>query len=270
MKNILIRKETERDYIQTEYMVMRAFWNIHGPGCNEHLLVRKMRSAEEYLPEISRVAECEGRIVGAIFYSRATVTEGDVCHEVLTFGPLAVEPTMCHEGIGRMLLEETLGLARELGYPGIVILGEPDYYPKRGFTSTKPYEITSEYGYCDALMAYKLNDSFDQIHGMFQEGPVFSMAEDEEEIRAINEEFPYHKPLKLDCQWLHRENSGRFARSTNKALSFDSGRRNFRRSCPGASTMRKRNCRWWEIMSPSCTIPWETPASPPFARERAC
>ena len=68
--NIIIRKETKEDFYNTELMTMRAFWNIHGPGCNEHLMVNKLRSAEEYLPELSRVAELDGKIVGAIFYSK--------------------------------------------------------------------------------------------------------------------------------------------------------------------------------------------------------
>lgn len=32
-----------------------------------------------------------------------------------------------------MLPEETIQLAREAGYIGICITGEPKYYPKRGF-----------------------------------------------------------------------------------------------------------------------------------------
>ena len=133
MKNIIIRQENPKDYFETEHMTMRAFWNLHGPGCNEHLLVHKLRESEDYIPELSRVAELDGRIVGAIFYSKAKVVDGDVTHEVLTFGPLAVEPTCFSMGIGRMLLEETIKLAKEAGYLGIVICGEPEYYPKHGF-----------------------------------------------------------------------------------------------------------------------------------------
>ena len=112
MNNLIIRKETTNDYYDTELMTMRAFWNIHGPGCNEHLMVHKLRSADEYLPELSRVAELDGKIVGAIFYSKAKVIDGACEHEVLTFGPLAVEPTCFSLGIGSMLLKETLPLAR--------------------------------------------------------------------------------------------------------------------------------------------------------------
>ena len=57
MKNIIIRKETKEDYKNTEYMTLRAFWNIHGPGCSEHLLVHTLRDAVCFLPEVSRVAE---------------------------------------------------------------------------------------------------------------------------------------------------------------------------------------------------------------------
>ena len=73
MNNIIIRKETKEDYRKTEYMALRAFWNIHGPGCNEHFLVHKLRNADCYLEDISRVAELDGEIVGTIMYSKANL-----------------------------------------------------------------------------------------------------------------------------------------------------------------------------------------------------
>lgn len=209
MKNIIIRKESKEDYKKTEYMVMRAFWNIHGPGCNEHLLVRKIRESKDYLPELSRVAELDGEIVGAIFYTKAWVEDKDCTHDIITFGPLAVDPMHASEGIGAKLLDETIALAKMAGYPGIVILGEPDYYPKHGFTTTNQYQITCEYGYIDPLMAYRLNDSFDSIHGKLIESSAFQEAENKEELEMITKEFPYHKPLTLSCQWLHKERLGR-------------------------------------------------------------
>lgn len=39
MNRIIIREERKEDYHETELVVLRAFWNIHGSGCNEHLLV---------------------------------------------------------------------------------------------------------------------------------------------------------------------------------------------------------------------------------------
>lgn len=93
MNEINIRKERKEDYKKTEYMTLRAFWNMHGPGCNEHLLVHILRDAKCYVEDISRVAELDGEIVGTIMYSKAKVIDADQVHEVLTFGPLCVEPT---------------------------------------------------------------------------------------------------------------------------------------------------------------------------------
>ena len=212
MNNIIIRKETKEDYYNTELMTMRAFWNIHGSGCNEHLLVHKLREAKEYLPELSRVAEVDGRIVGAIFYSVAQVIDGDTRHEVLTFGPLAVEPTRFSMGIGAKLLDETIALAKDAGYKGIVICGEPEYYPKHGFVTCDHFGIMHpEMGNFDAFMAYPLSDGFEEIHGYFHEAPVFEKCENEAEIEEFNKGFPYYKPLKLSCQWLHTEKLGRIS-----------------------------------------------------------
>ena len=208
----MIRKETAKDCYDTELMTMRAFWNLHGPGCNEHLLVHKLRIAKEYLPELSRVAELDGRIVGAIFYSKAKVVDGALEHEVVTFGPLAVEPTCFSMGIGGELLKETIPLAKEAGYKGIVICGEPEYYPKHGFKTCDNFDIHHQaFGNTDAFMALPLNDGFEDIHGLFYEAPVFEECEDEEELKEFTQKFSYYKPLKLSCQWLHVEKLGRIS-----------------------------------------------------------
>lgn len=101
MNNLRIRQETPADFKAVEHLTMRAFWNIHGPGCDEHLLVRKIRQSQDYLPSISRVAELNGKIARAIFYTKAKVVENKSEHDVITFGPLAVEPTLQNSGIGK-------------------------------------------------------------------------------------------------------------------------------------------------------------------------
>lgn len=211
MNEIIIRKERKEDYQKTEYMTMRAFWNIHGPGCNEHLLVHLLRDADCYIEELSRVAELDGEIVGVIMYSKAKVVEGEQVHEVLTFGPLCIEPTLHNSGIGKRLLEETIPLAREMGYPGIVIFGEPDYYPRHGFRTCEHFAITTANGEnFDSFMAYPLDEEkFARIHGRFYEDAVFEQCENQQALEALTSQYPYHKPLKLSGQWLHKERLGR-------------------------------------------------------------
>ncbi|MRR31903.1 N-acetyltransferase, partial [bacterium] len=116
--DIVIRKERVEDYWDTEYMTQKAFWNHYAPGCSEHYLVHKLRQDAAYLPELSRVAEKDGKIVGAIFYSRSKVVDGETVHDLLTFGPLCVEPALQNTGIGGLLMETTMQLAREAGYKG--------------------------------------------------------------------------------------------------------------------------------------------------------
>ena len=88
--NIIIRKETPQDYYNTELMTMRAFWNIHEPGCNEHYLLHMLRQSDDYLPELSRVAELDGKIVGSIAFSKAVIKDGDKVHDIVTFCQLSV------------------------------------------------------------------------------------------------------------------------------------------------------------------------------------
>lgn len=195
----IIRPERPKDYYQTEHMVMRAFWNIHGPGCNEHLLVRILRDSDDYLPELSRVAELDGKIVGAIFYTKAKIINDREVHNIIAFGPLAVEPTLQNAGIGAMLLEETFALARKAGYPGICIYGEPEYYPKRGFKTCDHFGITDPEGRnFDALMAYPLDEAaFNRIHGRLYESPVFDRCDDPALLESIRKEFPDYPRIKI-------------------------------------------------------------------------
>lgn len=222
MNKLIIRKETSKDYKETELMTMRAFWNIHGPGCNEHLLVHKIRKSPDYLPELSRIAELDGKIVGAILYTKAWIISEEKVHEIVTFGPLAVDPTAQHLGVGRRLLEETMELAKEKGYSGICIFGEPGYYPKYGFKTCDQFGITDMNGKnYDALMGYELYDgAFDNIHGKLKESEVFEECDDKEELEAFTKQFPEYKRLKLNAQWLHEERLGRIANVQKNAFTI--------------------------------------------------
>lgn len=47
--SIEIRKERPEEYYETEAMTRRSFYNIYNPGCDEHLLVHKLRIHEDLL-----------------------------------------------------------------------------------------------------------------------------------------------------------------------------------------------------------------------------
>lgn len=169
--NIEIRKETEKDYFETEKMVRESFWNKYQPGCNEHYMVHLMRKHESWLPEFSRIAVVDGEIAGVIMYFKSKITQADgKVVEIASFGPLCVSHKFRNLGIGKKLMEETLLLAKAAGFPGVLIVGEPDYYPKVGFIRCKERGITDGEGNSwDAYMVYESEKGSMNIPGIFEE-----------------------------------------------------------------------------------------------------
>lgn len=203
--DIVIRREEPCEYHKTEEMVLKAFWNKYHLGCNEHFLVHKLRKSDAYLPELSRVAVIGDEIVGAIFYSEAWLkrtADQTEARQILTFGPLCVAPEWQGCGVGGLLLKETLALAKEAGQEGVVIFGEPDYYPGHGFQTCDHFGITTADGKnFDAFMGIELAEGgLADFGGKFYESEVFENLSEEE-----NEEFTkgFDAPVKrkFPCQW---------------------------------------------------------------------
>lgn len=201
-EDIEIRMETESDWYSVEMMTQHAFWNKHHPGCDEHYLVHKLRTDKEYLPELSRIAVKDGAVIGCIMYSRARIVDGPVTHEVLTFGPLCIEPKWQGCGVGELLLQETMKLAAASGYPGIVIYGEPDYYPRIGFLTCDRFNITTPDGKnFDAFMGIELIEGgMKNIRGKFYESEVFGNLP-AEEVEEFSKKFPPLQKQKFPGQW---------------------------------------------------------------------
>ena len=151
-----IRNEEPRDHEVVEALTRRAFYNLYVPGCVEHYLVHIMRTHEDFIPELDFVLEEDGRIIGNIMYTRARlVDEAGREKEVLTFGPVCVEPELQRRGYGKALMEHSFVRAAELGYDAIVIFGSPANYVARGFRSCKKFQVSREDGKYPAAMLVK-------------------------------------------------------------------------------------------------------------------
>lgn len=207
MNEIIIRNIKPDNHYEIEYLVKRAFWNLNMPGCDEHYLVHRIWNEADYVPEISLLAELEGKIVGAILYTKCRVetASGDV--EVLTFGPLCVDPDFQKKGIGKKILLESMRLAKELKYKAILICGVPSYYPKFGFKTADNFGITMPDGSnFDAFMGYELQDNaLAQVKGKFYEPASLDCdIHDEDYMKALEEfdkGFPYMEKKVLPQQW---------------------------------------------------------------------
>ena len=194
---IHIRLEGPLDYYTVESLTRDAFWKNSANFTNEHLLVRRLRESEFFVPELDFVAKISGKIVGNIIYSICYLEDSDMKrYEVLTFGPLSVLPEYQNSGVGRALLNHSISIARTLGYIGIVFYGHPDYYTRVGFKRGRDFGITTPSGNApDPFMAMPLYpNAFDRFYGSrFFDNDVFLNIDDEKAAMEFDKQFPPKK-----------------------------------------------------------------------------
>ena len=194
---IAIRQETPADHRAVEELTREAFWGMSGPGCEEHLLVHRLRKSAGFVPELDLVAEVDGALAGHVIYSRARVVASDRTWEVLTFGPLSVHPEHQGTGVGTALMRHSMDIAARLGHRAVVVYGHPDYYPRLGFVRGAEVGITAPGGATfDALMVCPLlEDGLDGVHGEFHEDAAFRL--DPADVAAFDLSFPPKTPATL-------------------------------------------------------------------------
>ena len=61
--------------------------------------------------------------------------------DALLLGPVAVHPTRQGEGLGGMLINESLAEARRLGWERVLLVGDAPYYRRFGFTKLDGVEM---------------------------------------------------------------------------------------------------------------------------------
>ncbi len=183
-----IRNETQADRQTVEDITRRAFYNIYAPGCTEHYLVRVMRDHRDFIPELDFVAELDGQIIGSVMYTKATLTGGDgAVKNVLTFGPVSIEPGRQRKGYGGQLLSHSFRRAAELGWDVIVIFGSPANYVGLGFKSCQKFNVCLEDGrFPAAMMVKELREgALDGRKWVYRESPVMNV--DPEEARRYDD-----------------------------------------------------------------------------------
>jgi putative hydrolase of the HAD superfamily len=75
----------------------------------------------------------------------------------LGLGPIAVLPEFQRTGIGSRLMRTGLELCRAQGYDFVVLLGDPRYYSRFGFTPGRGFGLSSDYGDGDEFQALELH-----------------------------------------------------------------------------------------------------------------
>ena len=157
-----IRQETEPDYDEVYRLIERAFQTAEHADGNEQDLVAALRKGPAWVPELSLVAEIDGRLAGHIAFSKAAVG-GDT---VLALAPLSVAPEFQGRGVGSALMKEAHRIAGELGYGYSLVLGSETYYPRAGYLPAARLGVEAPEGFpSENFMALKLREDAKPIGG---------------------------------------------------------------------------------------------------------
>jgi putative acetyltransferase len=91
-------------------------------------------------------------------------------------GPLAVLPELQRQGIGKLLIAESLQQLRRSGLDYIVLLGHPSYYPRLGFVPASRFGLRCAWPAPDeAFMALELRTgALQSVHGLVLFEPEFN------------------------------------------------------------------------------------------------
>jgi putative acetyltransferase len=130
---MLIRPETFSDVAAIYRVVEAAFAR---PA--EAALVDALRDAGDLT--LSLVARDDDRIVGHVAFSKMQAP-----FPALGLGPIAVVPDRQRGGIGGQLIREGLALAAAEDWPGVFVLGDPNYYGRFGFEADMARGFQSPY-----------------------------------------------------------------------------------------------------------------------------
>lgn len=124
-----IRHETLADYAAIARVNARAFADDPKVG----LIPTLHRQRARFDPQLSLVAEQDGRIVGHVLFSPQTIRILGQDVDVVNLSPLAVDPDFQRQGVGGLLVREGHRIAREKDYPLSFLIGHPEYYPRFGY-----------------------------------------------------------------------------------------------------------------------------------------
>src|SRR3989344_4803395 len=149
---VIVRTETSNDYQAVFGLNAKAFGQE-----NESRLVDALRKGDAFVPELSLVAEMNGKIVGHILFTKIKI--GNSKHESLALAPMAVAPDAQRQGVGSALMEAGLKKVAELGFDSVVVLGHEWYYPKFGFKPASNWSITTDYNSPESTFAIEIKGS---------------------------------------------------------------------------------------------------------------
>ena len=155
-QQVTIRPEEQRDYRSIVSLILRSFreGTSYSDGTDIIALVEEIRVSPNYIPELSFVAELNNSVVGHFLFSRFPLSparEGGHNNKtdsgIVMLAPVSVHADYFRQGIGTAMITMGIEKVRELGYKGITVEGNYNFYNKVGFRTSSEYNIFPTSGY---------------------------------------------------------------------------------------------------------------------------
>jgi len=121
-----LETETEADWWDVEALYDLCF----APG-RTALSSYRLRDGVDKVQKLCLVLRDETGALAAVIRYWPVLVGGQ---RVLLLGPVAVHPTRQGEGLGGMLIRESLAEALRLGWERVMLVGDAPYYKRFGFT----------------------------------------------------------------------------------------------------------------------------------------
>lgn len=134
----LFRLEEPADIPQIRDILEASF-----PGFGEADLVEALRRDGDLI--LSLVAEDEGIVIGSICFSRLTIEGGEAPFPAVALAPLAVYPEYQQQGVATRLVREAHACVAAMGETLSIVLGEPGYYSRFGYSNRRAAHFISDY-----------------------------------------------------------------------------------------------------------------------------
>lgn len=159
-----------RPELSSDVKAVRDILEAAFPTAAEARLVDALRASGQLV--VSLVAADASGPVGHIAFSPVTV--GDA--KGLGLAPLAVLPTHQNRGVAALLVREGLASCGTLDCGFVVVLGEPEYYGRFGFTRASALSLDNEYGVDEAFMVIELRaGALPAEGGLVRYAPEFAL-----------------------------------------------------------------------------------------------
>jgi predicted N-acetyltransferase YhbS len=91
----------------------------------------RLREGRRPARRLALTATRGGRLVGTV---RLWPVEAGAAGAALLLGPLAVDPSLQGQGLGKVMMHAALGRAEALGHGAVLLVGDAPYYARFGFS----------------------------------------------------------------------------------------------------------------------------------------